>query len=234
MTLRHLLVAMLRRWYVPLAICACIALAAVMMVKDGGIYTTKTVIAFLRPTGTSLSADNGANYESIIAFASAVVAETNSSRLPEGYSMEDAPYYGAGVREGTLIDLARTGNQWASNVSKAEIEIEIVGRSLEQVARQQEESVGKVLSAAESLQDGVAVPAKNRVSASVVPLTTQIQFITPSRRTQFTAFAALFGVAVITSAWGSVVVDGALSKRRSHANRDERTLSHRLDEGAKI
>jgi hypothetical protein len=233
MTLRQISTALLRRWYIPLGIFACVALAAVMMARDGGIYTTKTVVALLRPTGTSLSADNGANYESIIAFASVVVSETNNSRSPERYSMEDAPFYGAGVREGTRIDLARSGNQWVTSVSKAEIEIEIVGRSFEQVESQQKESVEKILSAAESLQVGAGVPPDNRISASVVPLTTQIQFVSPSRRTQFTAFGALFGVAVITSAWGAGVIDGALSKRRMRSRLSGDAPSRRLHEGAK-
>lgn len=231
MTISQVVNAMRRRWYIPLAILACVTLVTVLLARDGGTYTSRTVISFLRPSGTSLAPDNGANDASIIAYAAAVVLETNNGRLSQGYSMADAPYYGAGIREGTLVELTNSGNQWVSNVSKAEVEIDIAGRSYEWVQSRQKDLVDKVLSVAESMQ--AAVPAESRISASVVPLTTQIDYISASRRTQFTAGAALLAVAVITAAWGSVAADRALSKRRSDASRRGQALSGRVAEGAK-
>ncbi|MET4637660.1 hypothetical protein [Mycetocola sp. 2940] len=231
MTLRSIVGAMVRRWYVPLTILACVAIAAVLMARDGGIYTTRTVITFLRSAGTSLSPDNGADDASIIAFAAAVVLEANDGRPPEGYSLADAPYYGAGIREGTEVSLTNSGNQWYSSVSKAEIEIDIAGRSFAEVKSEQEETIDRILSASDSLQEIVGASPADRISASIVPLTTQIDYITPSRRTQFTAFAAMLAAAVLTAAWASVTVDGVLSKRRPNPNRDRRSIRGRPGEG---
>ena len=230
MTVGQIASAMLRRWYVSLAILACVGLAVVMLARDGGIYTTRTVISFLRPAGTSLSPDNGANDSSIIAFAATIVSETNDGRRPDGYSMSEAPYYGAGIREGTLVELTNSGNQWVSNVDKAEIEIDIAGRTFEWVDSRQDELVDKVLSIAGSLQEAAAVSPEERISATVVPLTTQIDYITPSRRTQLTAGGVMLAVAIITAAWGSIAVDRALSKKRTDPTRD--TMSRRPDKGA--
>lgn len=215
MTFRQIVSAMLRRWYVPLAILACTALVTVMLARDGGIYTTRTLVSLMHPTGTSLSPDNGTSDSSVIAFAASVLLEVNNSRPPAGYSMADAPYYGAGIREGVLVELANSGNQWVSTVSKAEIEIDIAGRSLDWVEAQQQQTVERVLRIADSQQAIVGIPPERRIEASVVPLTSQIDYIAPSRRTQLTAWAAMAAVTIILSAWGSVVIDGMLLKRKT-------------------
>ncbi|MET0716144.1 MAG: hypothetical protein ABWY23_06735 [Mycetocola sp.] len=231
MTIHDIASAMLRRWYVPLAVLACVALAIVMMARDGGIYTTRTVISFLLPASTSLSPNNGATDQSVITFAEAVVHDTNEGHLSEGYSMADAPYYGAGIREGTLVELSSSGNQWVSAVSKAEIEIDIAGRTLERVESQQAEVVSRVLSVAASLQDVMSVSPQDRISVSVIPLTTRIDLIAPSRGAQLAAGAAMLAVAILTAAWGSVTVDRLLSKRRPDDGRDDSTTPARLPGG---
>ncbi|MET1015375.1 MAG: hypothetical protein ABWX76_01070, partial [Leifsonia flava] len=181
---------------------------------------------------TSLTQNNGAEDQSVIAFAGTVVAETNNGRPPNGYSMSDAPYYGAGIREGVLVELTNSGNQWVSTVNKAEIEVDIAGRTREWVESQQDELVGRVLSIADSLQEVVPVSPQNRMSVSVVPLTTQIDHIAPSSRTQFVAIAAMLAVAILTAAWGSVTVDRVLAKRRPQTDPRDRTTAGRLNEGS--
>ena len=90
MTIRDIFSAMLRHWYIPLGLLACAALVTVMLVRDGGIYTTSTVVSLMRPDSTSLSPSNGTNDTSVIAFAGSVVLETNNGHPPAGYSMQDA------------------------------------------------------------------------------------------------------------------------------------------------
>lgn len=238
MTVRQIGSAMLRRWYISLAALVCVAITTVLLAQDGGIYTTKTVISLLRPTTTSLSPDNGTTDRSVIAFAAAVALNTNGGELAEGYSKADAPYYGAGVREGTLVELANIGNQWVSTVNKAEIQIDIVGRTSDWVASRQEKLVARALATANSLQDAVGVPPENRVSAYVVPLTTQIEYVAPSRRAQLAAAVAMLAAALIVAAWASVTVDGALAKRRSgsrrrsDSSRNDREQFKHLSEGS--
>jgi hypothetical protein len=214
MIIRQIVSAMIRRWYITVAVVACAAIATLMLAQDGGIYSTRTVITLLRPTTTTLSPDNGTTDRSMIAFAAAVALDTNGGELAEGYSKADAPYYGAGIRDGTLVELSDIGNQWVSTVNKAEIQIDIVGRTLESVESRQKELVDRALSTSDSLQDVVGVSPENRVSASVVPLTTQIEYIAPSRRTQLAAIVAMLAAALLLAAWASVSVDGVLSKSR--------------------
>jgi hypothetical protein len=217
MSVRQIGSAMLRRWYISLAALVCVAVATVMLAQDGGIYTTRTVISLLRPTTTSLSPDNGTTDRSVIAFAAAVALDTNGGELSEGYSKADAPLFGAGVREGTLVELA-------------EIQIDIVGRTSDWVESRQEKLVARALATAKSLQDAVGVPPENQVSAYVVPLTTQIEYVAPSRRAQLAAAVAMLAAALIVAAWASVTVDGALAKRRSHAGRsNQEQFKHRIE-----
>jgi hypothetical protein len=232
-TVRQIVTAMRRRWYVPLAVLACFAVGTLLMAQDGGIYTTRTVVSFLRPAGTSLSPDNGTTDRSVIAFAAAVALETNDGQLPEGYSKADAPYYGAGIRQGTLVELSNIGNQWVSTVNKAEIKIDIVGRSFDWVKSRQQKLIDRALSSADSLQDAVAVPQDDRVSAFVVPLTTEIDYIAPSRRALLASSTAMLAAAILVAAWASVSVDGALVKRRSDSARHGRNSSNQLNEGWK-
>lgn len=232
MTFREILSAILRRWYIPFALVACAAIATVLLARDGGIYTTTTVVSFMRPDTTSLS-PNGSNDRSVIAFAGAVVQTINNGRPPARYSTEEAPYYGAGVREGILVELANSGNQWVSSFTRSDVEITVVGRSVGWVESRQRELVDKVLSVANAQQVPVTKSSKDRITATVVPLTRQIDHVTASRTSQLAAGAAMLTAAVIVGAWGSVTADRLLSKRTAAAT-DARAprVSGQLQAGA--
>ncbi|TQL40459.1 hypothetical protein FB562_2668 [Homoserinimonas aerilata] len=218
MTIRHIVTAMLRRWYAPLALLLCAVLATALMLHDGGTYSTRTVISFMRPSTTTLSPSNGTNDSNIIAFAAAVTAQVNNGRAAARYSMDDAPFYGAGIREGVLVDLADSGNQWAATIDKAEIEVQVVGRTLDWVESRQQQLIDKIVSTAESQQAQLSVTDDGRITASVVPLTTQIEHVTPSRSALVTAFAAMLAVALLIGAWASVGIDRMLTARHDRAS----------------
>lgn len=232
MSIREIVSAILRRWYVLLAALACAGLLLIMLVQDGGIYSTRTVISFTLPATTVLSPENGTTNASVIAFAAAVVQEANRGRPPARYSMDDAPYYGAGIREGAVVALANEGNQWASNSNKAEVQIQIVGRTQNWVEVRQERLINEVLHIAESRQADLSIPPTSRIQASVVPLTTGIEYVSASRRGQVVAGAALFCAAFIVGAWGSVTLDRLLTRRRAGASTTEPSTFDRQLEGA--
>lgn len=213
MTIGEILSTMIRRWYVPVLTLACVAVATVLLARDGGVYTTTTVVSFMRAASTSLSPSNGANDSSVIAFAGVVVEEANNGRPAARYSTEDAPYYGAGVREGVLIELANSGNQWVSTFSRADVEIRIVGRSFDWVQARQRAAIDTVLGIAEGRQRAIA--PRDRISAAVVPLTVNITAVEASRSAQIAAAGAMFAVGLILSAWGAVTVDRMALARRT-------------------
>ncbi|WP_166874828.1 hypothetical protein [Salinibacterium sp. ZJ450] len=231
MIIREVLSALLRRWYIAVSLVGCAALVTVMLARDGGIYTTTTVVSFMRPATTSLSPANGTNDFSVIAFAGAVVQEINNGRPPARYS-EEAPYYGAGIREGVLVQLANSGNQWVSAFMTAEVKIQVVGRSFDSVESTQLELVDRVLHLSDALQAAVAAPPGDRISASVVPLTMKIEYVSASRTSQAAAGAAMFAAALIVGTWCSVTVDRLVAQRRLRLSRAAARTPGRVQEGS--
>lgn len=211
MTFRDLLVTMLRRWYVPAAALVCAAALTFVFANDGGSYTTKTVISFIFPAKTALSPYNGAGDKNVIAFAGAVAHEINGGKPTMRYATEDAPFYGVGVREGVFVGLPNSGGQWSTSFAKAEIEIQIVGRSRDWVVATQSRLVDEVLRIADAQQAEAAASRNARIIVSVVPLTSRIDHITPTRTMQYAAGAAMFAAALIVGAWGAVMVDRILA-----------------------
>ena len=232
MTFREILSAMLRRWYIPILVLAAAAVATAVLANDGGTYTTKTVVSFTRPATSSLSPHNGTTDPSVIAFAGTVAQVVNNGRPPARYSESAAPYYGAGVRQGVLVELANSGSQWVSTFSRSDVELQIVGRSFDWVESQQRTLVRSVLETADAEQAELAVPPADRIRAIVAPLTLHIDYVSPSRRGQAAAAAAMLAVALTVSAWGAVIVDRRLSRKRTTPGTPPRITSRHILEGS--
>jgi len=214
-TLRAVLSAIGRRWYFALATLLVTALAFALFARDGGTYTTKTVVTFLVPATSSLSPDNGSGDSSVIAFARSVAAAVNTGKNPISYSTDDAPYYGAGLRQGVLVVVPNDGNQWFQSFTRAEIDIEIVGRTQKWVKQQQTTYVDAILQAATDQQNLLVSQPGTHITASVVPLTLDIGKVAPTRSALAAAAGALLIGALLVAAWGSVALDRRLVRRRS-------------------
>lgn len=215
MTFRAVLTAMRRRWYFVLVTLLVAAVAFVLFARDGGGYTTKTAVTFLAPSTTSLSPDNGSGDTSVIAFARSVAAQVNSGRDPVSYSMDDAPYYGAGLRQGVLVVVPNDGNQWYQSFTHAEIDIQIVGRTEKSVKQEQGEYVRRILASSHAQQDVIVSNPNHYLTASVVPLSLVIDKVAPTRSALMAAAAAMLLAGLIVSAGGAVLLDRRLSRRRS-------------------
>lgn len=212
--IRYVLRAVGRRWYVSFALIALAALLYVSLARDGGLYTARTVVSFMWPTATVLETKNGSTERSIVAFAGIVATVVNDGRPAAEYSSGDAPYYGAGIREGVLVSLENRGNQWVVDHPVAEIEIQIVGRTHTWVADMQKKMIERVFQVAEQQQTEIGTPADKRVAAEVVPMTQTIEEIRPGRTGYIGAAAALASATVIIMVWTSVVLDRSMMRRR--------------------
>jgi hypothetical protein len=215
LTFRAILSAMRRRWYVVVVALLAAGLGFVALFSDGGSYTTKTIVTFLVPATTTLSPDNGSNDRSVIAFARSVAAQVNTGRDPISYSEDDAPYYGAGLRQGVFVDVPSDGNQWYESFNHAEIDIQIVGRTKQWVKQEQARFVTMILGTAEAQQVGLVSDPNQYITAAVVPLTEDITAVEPVRSSQFVALGALLLAGLLVGAWGSVALDRRLSRVRS-------------------
>jgi hypothetical protein len=215
LTFRGVLLAIRRRWYVVIVTLLVAAVAWGALYRDGGTYTTKTIVAFLVPATTTLSPDNGSNDDSVIAFARSVAAQVNVGRNPVSYSMDTVPYYGAGLRQAVLVDVPNAGNQWYDSFNRAEIDIQIVGRTEQWVKTQQTMFVNKVRAVSEAQQAGLVSDHKLDITTSVVPITQDITYVGPTRSAQIMALTALFFAAVLVGGWAAVTLDRRISRKRS-------------------
>ncbi|WP_309616974.1 hypothetical protein [Salinibacterium sp.] len=213
MTVRDIAHASFRRWYVLVLVFALMALLAYALHRDGGTFTTRTAVTFTLPAATTLMANNGSNDSSVIAFAGAIASEINRGKPVANYSSADAPYYGAGVREGVLVSLRNEGNQWMAVFPSATIEIQIVGPTREWVEARQQQLLTQIATVA-GAQQSLAVPtAENRITGTVEPTSTRIDKIVPSRVTEILAFAAMGLAGSILGIWAAVALDLAIRRR---------------------
>lgn len=227
MAIRELLGAILRRWYVVVVVLGVAVGVGYLLHRDGGVYTTKTVVSFMLPDKTNLSLNSGLDDASVIAFAGLVAQEVNNGREPARYSTDEAPFYGAGVREGVLVTLPNAGNQWVTSYLRAEIELQIVGPTEEWVAQTQADLLRKVTQVADAQQVAVE-PVESRIQTEVVPLTKRIFHVVPTRSAEIQAFAALFAAALLVGGWAALILDGAVRNRRT---RRSKRASLTLNEG---
>ncbi|WP_448258180.1 hypothetical protein [Microbacterium aurum] len=208
MTLREFLTLLRRRWYTLVAAFAIAALATVFLVRDGGLYTSRTLVEFTLPGTATVARYNGIDDSSVIAFAKSVATQVNAGDSDtQYYSHIDAPIYGGGLREAVVITLRNEGSQWVSNIDTAVIEVQIVGRTEQWVQAQQAEAVARIDAAARSIQRLTNVPDEDLISLTVEPLTTQIFSIEPSRVAMVAAFGAMAMAAFIVGAAAAWLLD---------------------------
>jgi hypothetical protein len=218
MTIRDLGSAMLRRWYIVAALLVLATIGGYLLQREGGLYTTETVVSFLLPDKTSLSPNSGLDDASVIAFAGVVAREVHNDSGPATYSSDDAPLYGAGIRQGVLVTLPNAGNQWSTSYLRAELVLKIVGPSEQWVAQQQSALLTRVVQVSDAQQSSVTSEGA-RIKVSPMPLTKQIFHIAPSRSATVAAFLALVSAALVVGGWAAVVVDSAVRRRKMRPRR---------------
>lgn len=215
---------MLRRWYVVIVMFLLAAMGGYLLELEKGVYTTETVVSFVYPGETRLSRYSGLDDANLIAFAGIVVRALNNGKTPAIYSEDNAPLYGAGIRQGVVVALPNSGNQWVTSYQRAEIVVRVVGPSEQWVERTQGDILAKVVQISESQQSSVANRAP-LIRAAPVALTKTIYHAVPSRTATIAAFFALFCAALVVGGWAAVVVDGAVRRRKTRSRRHE---PHRL------
>lgn len=213
MTFRQVVTVMLRRWYVPVALILCAVGATMVLARNGGLYSTRTVVYFvhLQPNRVAIGPQNGTEDEGLIAFAGAVAAEINNGRPVTRYAWDEAPLYGAGMRQGVLVGLADVGGQWTTSYTRAEIVIQVVGPSREWVFDTQQQLIQKAFDKSKELQGMAYDDVDQRVQAEVSPMTTQIDHIAASRIEVIAAYGAIVMAALLLSAWEALLLDRRLA-----------------------
>lgn len=206
--------AMARRWYVVLVVAFIGVWLAIGMYRGAGLYTTTTVVEFTLPGHSGLLLWSGAEDAEVIAFASAVVQQANRGHHTFGYGQADAPHYGAGIREGVWVGMPNLGGQWVSAFGIARVEIRVVGQSEDWVKETQQEQIDNVLGASSELQDRLGIESRERIEATVLPLSTEVEHVSASRSTIAIAFTAIGSATFLVAAWAALTLDRTLTRRK--------------------
>lgn len=213
--------AMFKWWYISLFAVLLASGGWFFLAAEGGLFTTSTVVTFSLPSLGAILPESGVEDRSVIAFAGVVANEINEGQPATRYASKDAPLYGVGVRRGVLVGLPDSGGQWTNSYARAEIEIQIVGRTYDEVKDRQATLLDRVFTISRSQQ--VNSPAEERIRAVVLPMTTGIQEITPSTLSRFAALAALLTSALLLGGGGSVWLE------RRRLNRIKRPETHSVE-----
>ncbi|AXE38686.1 hypothetical protein [Acidipropionibacterium virtanenii] len=222
-----------RRWYVVVAAVLCALGVGYMWMRDGGCYSAATTVSFTLPARSALLPESGREDGSVIAFAGAVAGEINQGREPATYASDDAPLYGVGVRQGVLVAMPNSGGQWSSMYARADIEIQVVGRSREWVEMTRRATIQKVLAVSRERQVSAYSDPQRFIVPTVMPLTSGIQHVTVSRTEQLLAFCALVSAGMLVGTSGAVMLDRAWARYRTAQRRPAqyRTAQNRSDDG---
>lgn len=208
--LRRTLGAVARRWYVVVLVLALASALTVSFQSQSGVYSTRTTVSFTTPNDTVLAPNSSAKSADFIAFAGTVAAEVAPDGQPVRYAESDAPYYGAGLRQGVLVSLLDEGNQWDPSYRTAVIVVQIVGTTEEWVAEHQERALNRIEEATASRSG--AGSTGHRVAARVDPLSLRIERIAPSAFAQLAGLGAMALAAVLVAGWAAVTVDRLRSR----------------------
>jgi hypothetical protein len=213
-TMRDALVAVGRRWYVVLAVLLAFAGLTVVFHQEGGSFTTRTTVTFTLPSRSTLLPNSGLNDLSIISFAGAVATSINAGKPVQTFSSADAPYYGAGVREGIMVSLRNTGSQWISSFPSATIDIQIVGRTRAWVEERQTYLLGELKAIARAQQSATLTPQSDRIAVTIEPLSTEIHQVVPGRSDLIMAGGAMSLAALITGFSFAIIIDRIVRRER--------------------
>lgn len=217
MTFRQLLCVMWRRWYIVLLAVLCAGAFTAAQARSSGLYTTRTIVYFIHQSKDSVTPwlSNQAGDQSLVDFAGTIANEVNAGRPSVRYASETAPLYGVGVRQAVRVGLVDSGGQWWSSFSRAEIEIQVVGPTHEWVQGQQREVLDAIDNRTRSAQGSTWDDPNARITPVVVPVTSSIDHVAPSRFEQLAAVAAMLAAALLVGGAGAVFVDGRMAARRS-------------------
>ncbi|CAH0122843.1 MULTISPECIES: hypothetical protein [unclassified Microbacterium] len=212
--MRDALGGIVRRWYVVFAVLLAFAVLTTMFYRDGGSFSTRTTVTFTLPSRSTLLPESGLTDLSIISFAGAVATSINAGKPVQTFSSSDAPYYGAGVREGIMVSLRNTGSQFISSFPSATIDIQIVGRTREWVSERQQQLLDDIMAVTDAQQTATLTPESDRITATIEPLSTEIHQVSPGRSDVIMAVSAMTLAALVTAFSAAVVLDRIIRRER--------------------
>jgi hypothetical protein len=190
-TIRDLMLALVRRWWVVLIGVVLTAAMGLVALSDPGVYFSRTEITFLAPSSqrypNSLQTTSG----DLIITAGIVAKRVEGPAAIPKFADSSVNLVGEGVREGWSLRLPDTGGQWASNFASQTLILDVVGPTRESVQTQQTAVLDEVAHELYALQREQSVDPVNDITTTATPASAVISHVTGSRIRSLAMTAAL-------------------------------------------
>lgn len=212
---------LVRRWYLIAATMLVLMPALIAVHNATGVYYSTASILFLPPAsaveggGNSLRADPG----STVYFAA--VVERHFNQGAHAYEVPrptSAPLYATGVRHGSAVYLPDQGGQWQTNFNKAEIRIEVVGTSEEEVLTKMSETIETLRVLAIRPQEEMGIWPESRITTETSPEKPAVAYAwIRNSRAEMTVAALIVGLSIGVANIGD---SGLNARARRRAGRE--------------
>lgn len=202
-----------RQWLVLIIGFALTAAGAVASLQVTGVFTARTTITLLPPDGWAVGG-NTLTYSgaTLVGFAKLVEQTVNDGGGGQLFSAADTPLYGAGVRQGEIVFVPDAGGQWAPNLNRPSLIIDVVGPTADEVESRVDALTAEIADAIEVLQDESGVAEDERIGWDAAPSAPEAAYAGPSRLRMLGGIVALGAGAAVAAA---LVVDVLRRRRRS-------------------
>ena len=211
MTSRELLRVLARRWYVLVAGAALTLASLVLVLERPGVYWAQMELVLVSPAEPYYPNTVADAPHSLAPLAGLLVSDWNGPRSPLLTSSSGTTLFGLGVRDGVQVRLPNEGSQFQPLFTAPSVDVQVVGRTAEEVTARAEQARVEVETLLERRQARAGVAARNRVRAISSPAALDVQHITGSR-TRALAATGLVGVAA--TALAACGWDRAAARRR--------------------
>lgn len=217
MTSRELLRVLARRWYVIVVGAVLTVAALVVVVQRPGVYWTQMELVLVAPAEPYYPNTVADAPHSLAPLAGLLVSDWNGPRPPLLTSSSTTSLFGLGTRDGVQVRLPNQGSQFQPLFTAPSVDVQVVGRSAEEVTARAEEARTRVEALLDRRQALAGVAERNRVRALSSPAALDVQHITGSRTRALaaTGLAGAAGTALVAYGWDRVA--SSRRRRQEHA-----------------
>ena len=210
---------LLRRWYVIVAVLVALLPGMLYVHNASGVYYSTVNMTFLPPPGT-VGGGNSLRAESGSTVYYAALVERTFSQGPNSIEVPHptgAHLYATGVRHGISVYLPNAGGQWQTNFNVAELRIEVVGTSENEVMEKMTSTISMLKQLSGQPQVEIGVIDESWITTDISPAVPAVGFAwIRNGRAELAMVALMLGTALAAAKTADVIIAklGIMRRRR--------------------
>lgn len=206
-----------RRWYIVAATLVLMFPALLFVHNAPGVYYSTVSLLFLPPAGSvgggnSLRADPGGT----VHYAALIERRFNEGRRSfDNPRPTNAPLYATGIKHGTYVHLPDAGGQWQSNFNRAELRVEVVGQSEQEVLDNMNRTLATLQKLSVEPQKEMGIWEESMITNQRAPAVPAVGYAwVRNPRADMAVAALMLGLSVAAAHIGDAII-GRIRKSRS-------------------